>query len=102
VNKATLTEAGILTVSAAIAASLGVQLADHSVSIAAITATVVFTLTTGMYFAFQVGQGLRTSYFACPAKGCTASIRARGTDPKELARLQALATDHTKHPASTR
>ena len=100
-KKATLAEAGILIVSGGIAASLGLQLADHSVSAATIAATVVFALTTGSYLAAQVGQGLRTTFFSCPTKGCTVSIRAKDTSQDELARLRALATDHTKH-GSTR
>ena len=100
-QKATLAEAAILVFSGGIAASLGIQLADHSVSIAAISATITFTLTTGLYIAAQIGQGLRTTLYTCPAKGCTVSIRARGTDQAELARLRTLATDHGKH-GSTR
>ncbi|GGS96275.1 hypothetical protein [Streptomyces violaceus] len=96
-QKATIAEGVILLISGALAAGLGAQLADHNVSIAAITATVVFTLTSGMGFANQIGQGLRTSLFTCPTKGCTVSIRARGTSTAELDRLRSLATDHSKH-----
>jgi hypothetical protein len=100
-NKATLTEAVILIASGALAGGLAKQLADHNVSTAAIVAVIVFTLTTGLYLAAQIGQGMRTSYFACPTKGCTVSIRAKNTSPTELDQLRVLATDHTKH-GSTR
>lgn len=100
-QKATIAEGVTLLISGALAAGLGAQLADHNVGIAAIAATVVFTLTTGLHFAHQIGQGLRTTIYSCPAKGCTVSIRARGTSPAEADRLRALATDHAKH-GSTR
>ena len=96
-NKATLTEAAILIASGATAGGLANQLADHHVSVAAIIAVIAFTMTTGLTLAHQVGQSLRTSFYACPAKGCTVTIRARGTSPTELANLRTLATDHTKH-----
>jgi hypothetical protein len=96
-NKATLTEAVILIASGALAGGLAKTLNDHNVGTAPIVAVIVFTLATGQYFAAQIVQGMRTSYFACPTKGCTVSIRARGTNTHELTRLQALATDHSKH-----
>lgn len=100
-RKAVLAEVIILAVSAALAADLAVQLADHGVGVAAIVAVVCFTLTAGLAMATQVGQGLRTTLYTCPAKDCTVSIRARGANPDELTRLHALATDHSKH-GSTR
>ncbi|HEX5567104.1 MAG TPA: hypothetical protein VFY14_09315 [Streptomyces sp.] len=96
-QKATITESVILVVSGAIAAGLAKQLADHNLSVATIVAVAAFTLTTGLYFAAQTGQAMRTALYACPAKGCTVSIRARGTSPAELDRLRSLATDHSKH-----
>lgn len=100
-QKATITEATILIVSGAIAAGLAKQLADHNLSTATIVAVAAFTLTTGLHLAAQTGQGMRTTLYTCPAKGCTVSIRARGASRDELSRLQALATDHSKH-GSTR
>lgn len=99
-QKATLIEAGILVTFGAAAASLATQMNAHDVSTLAIVAVIAFTVTAGASLAQAVGQGLRTSYFACPTKGCTVSIRARGTDTDELNRLQALATDHSKHGAT--
>lgn len=96
-QKATLAEAGILILSGGIAANLGLRLAQHNVGVAAIAATITFALTTGMYFAFQVGQGIRTSVFTCPTKGCDVTIRAKNTSTNELNSLRAMATDHSKH-----
>ncbi|WP_060888637.1 hypothetical protein [Streptomyces scabiei] len=95
--KATAIEATVLVSSGALAAGLGVQLADHDVSTYAIAAAVVFTLTTGQYFANQLTQTLRTTFYACPAKGCAVYVRAKDVTDAELARYRAYATDHTKH-----
>jgi hypothetical protein len=96
-QKATLTEIAIIVTSGIVAGSLANELADHGVAVMAIVTTVLATLTTGLYLARQIGDGLRTSLFTCPTKGCTTSIRASGTNQTELARIQAFATDHTKH-----
>ncbi|WP_042174518.1 hypothetical protein [Streptomyces sp. NBRC 110035] len=96
-HKATITQAGILAPFAVLAAGLGKQIADHGASTTAVISVVAFTLTTGLYFAAQVGQAMRTTLYNCPTKGCTVSIRARNTSPTELDRLRTLATDHAKH-----
>lgn len=96
-NKATLTETAIVITFGAAAASLATQMNARDVSTLAIVAVIAFTLTTGLSLASQVGQSLRTTLYTCPAKGCTVSIRARGTSTTESARLRDLATDHTKH-----
>lgn len=100
-HKATIAEGVILLASGATAAGLADRVHSYGVPTAAVIAVIVFTLSAGLGFANQVGQSLRTSYFACPTKGCTVSIRARGTDAAELGRLRVLATDHSKH-GSTR
>jgi hypothetical protein len=99
-QKATLAEIGILTLSGGIAANLGIRLAHYGVGPALIGTTTVLALTTGLYLAAQIGQGLRTTFFACPTKGCTVSIRAKDTSPTELDQLRTLATDHSKHEAT--
>jgi hypothetical protein len=101
VKKATLVEAGILITFGGAATSLATQMNAHDVSTLAIVAVIAFTVTTGASLAQTVGQGLRTTFFTCPTKGCTVSIRAKNTSPTELDQLRVLATDHTKH-GSTR
>jgi len=100
VNKATATEAAILILSGTLAAGLAKQLADHNLSVATIITVAAFTLTTGLYFAAQISQAMRTTLYTCPTKGCTVSIRARAANTDELSRLRALATDHSKHEAT--
>jgi hypothetical protein len=95
--KATLTEASIALASGIVAASLGSELAAHYVSPVAIVTTLLAVISTGLYVAQQIGQGLRSTLYTCPSKGCTVSIRAKGASPEELDRLRALATDHSKH-----
>lgn len=96
-NKATITEATILIASAALAAALATRIASHGVSTAAIVAVIAFTVTAGGSLAQSIGQAMRTTFYTCPTKGCAVSIRARDTSRDELTRLQAYATDHTKH-----
>lgn len=96
-QKATITEAGILTTFGALAAGLAAQLNAHDVSTSAIVAVIAFTVTTGASLAQTIGQSMRTTLYTCPTKGCTVSIRARGTSPAELDRLRSLATDHSNH-----
>ena len=96
-RKATTIEASVLVVSGIVAAAISAQLAAHDVAMAVIVTVVLFILAAGQYFAYSLTQGLRTTFYACPTKGCDASIRARGTGKAELAALRALATDHSKH-----
>lgn len=98
--KATAIEATVLVSSGTVAAILGTQLADRNVSTAAILTTILAVLTASQYFANQLTQGLRTTFYACPTKGCTASIRAKDVTDAEQNRLRALATDHTRHGGS--
>ncbi|MFD8899940.1 hypothetical protein [Streptomyces ardesiacus] len=99
-KKATLVEAGILVTFGGAATSLATQMNAHDVPTLAIIAVIAFTITTGASLAQTVGQGLRTTFFACPTKGCTVSIRAKNTSPADLDRLHTLATDHSKHGAT--
>lgn len=99
-QKATITEVGVLVVFGAIAAGLAIQLSDRHVSVSAIVAVVAFTLVAGASLANAIAQSMRTTLYTCPTKGCTVSIRARGTSSEELARLRDLATDHAKHGAA--
>ncbi|MFK8850476.1 hypothetical protein [Streptomyces sp. Ac-502] len=95
--KSMVAEILILAVSGGVGASLALQLAEHGVGIAAIVCAVCAVVAAGVALAAQVGQGLRTTVYTCPAKGCRVSIRAVGTSPEELQRLRDLATDHGKH-----
>jgi hypothetical protein len=95
--KATLTEASIALASGFVAASLGSELAAHHVSPVAIVTTLLAVISTGLYVAQQIGQGFRTALYTCPVKGCSASVRAKGTSPAELDLLRTFATDHSKH-----
>ncbi|MEV5915729.1 hypothetical protein AB0M00_43465 [Streptomyces chartreusis] len=100
-HKATIAEGVILLTSGAAAAGLADKVHSYGVPTAAVIAVIVFTLSSGLGFANQIGQALRTSYFSCPTKGCAVSIRVRSTGKAELAALRTLATDHSKH-GSTR
>lgn len=80
-----------------LAAGLAHQLADHHVSIAAITSTVLSLFAVGLMLAIRINEASRTVLYTCPVKGCDASIRAKDTSPAELERLRALATDHSTH-----
>ncbi|MDX3279070.1 hypothetical protein [Streptomyces scabiei] len=95
--KATAIEATVLISSGVVASVLGTQLADRGVGTAAILTAVLAVLTASQYFANQLTQGLRTTLYACPTKGCAVSIRAKDVTDAEQARLRAYATDHTKH-----
>ncbi|WP_158712125.1 hypothetical protein [Streptomyces rimosus] len=92
-------EAGLLTVSGALAAALAVRLAEHGVDIAAIVAVICCTLSTGLSLAAQFDQGMRTTLYVCPVKSCAVAVRIRGAGPHELGRIRALATDHRQHGA---
>ncbi|MBP5918760.1 hypothetical protein F3K34_44045 [Streptomyces sp. LBUM 1486] len=96
-RKATTIEASVLVSSGIVAAVLGTQLADRNVGPAAILTAVLAVLTASQYFANQLTQGLRTTFYACPTKGCPVYIRAKDVTSTEQARLRSLATDHTKH-----
>lgn len=96
-RKATTIEASVLVVSGIVAAAISAQLAAHDVSMAVIVTVVLFILTAGQYFAYSLTQGLRTTFYACPTKGCVVSIRASHVTDAELKRLRTLATDHSKH-----
>lgn len=96
-QKATLTEAAILITGGVVAGSLANELADHGVATMAIVCTVMSTLTAGLYFAVQIGQGLRTVLYTCPAKGCPVSVRAKDVSEQEKTRFRAYATDHGQH-----
>ena len=100
-KKTTLVESAIVILSGALAYGLGHQLSDHGVSVATIVAAVAFTLSSGLALAEQISRSMRTTLYTCPAKGCPVSIRASGTSRDELDRLQAHATDHSKHGATT-
>ena len=99
-RKATAIETSVLGISGALAAGLAAQLADHGVGVYAIVSVVAFTLTSGFYFAARISQALRTTFYACPVKGCAVSIRAQNATNAELDRHRAYATDHTKHGAA--
>ncbi len=90
-------KATVLISSGVVASVLGTQLADRGVSTAAILTAVLAVLTASQYFAAQLTQGLRTTLYACPAKGCPVFIRAKQVGDAEQARLRSMATDHTKH-----
>ncbi|MFI0822215.1 hypothetical protein ACH4TX_41735 [Streptomyces sp. NPDC021098] len=96
-KKSTLAEAATVITSGAVASGIGHQLADHHVPTPALVTAVMAILASGLYLAHQISQGLRTTYYTCPAKGCDVSIRARDTSQAELNRLRTLATDHSKH-----
>lgn len=93
------TELTIVILSAVMAGTLAHQLAAHDVGISAIVAAAAAVISTGSYFAAQIGRGLRTTLYTCPAKGCTAFIRTTGTNPAELDTLRGLATNHDHHTA---
>ncbi|MDX2986517.1 hypothetical protein [Streptomyces caniscabiei] len=95
--KATAIEATVLVSSGTVAAILGTQLANRNVSTAAIITAVLAVLTASQYFANQLTQGLRTTFYACPTKGCPVSIRAKQVGDVEQGRLRSIATDHTRH-----
>ncbi len=95
-----LVEVGLLAVSGALAATLTVRLAEHGVDVAAIVAVICCTLSAGLFLAAQFDQGVRTTLFTCPVKGCAVAVRVRGAGPQELCRLRVLATDHRQHGAA--
>lgn len=98
-QKATIIQTAILTPSAAVAITLGAQLADRHVSTPAIISTILAVLSTGLFIASRLAYAGRTVYYACPTKGCDVSISARDTSPAETSRLRTYATDHSKHGA---
>ncbi|MFH8410730.1 hypothetical protein ACH4FX_39055 [Streptomyces sp. NPDC018019] len=75
-----------------ISGAITFQLAEHDVSVAVIISAACSTLATGLYLANRIEEARSTTFYACPAKSCTVSIRARGASPDELRRLRALAT----------
>lgn len=92
---------GLATVTAiaAVGAATGLaqQLATHHVGIAAIMSTVLSLLAVGLMLAIRFNEASRTVLYTCTVEGCDASVRAKDTRPAELARLRALASDHSKH-----
>ncbi|MCX4911825.1 hypothetical protein [Streptomyces sp. NBC_00878] len=101
-NKATATEAGIVITSGVVASRLASELADQDVSVVAIVAVVMAVLSSGIFLAIRIGQGLRTTYYTCPTKGCPVSVRASNASTAEMDRYRTYVTDHTQHTGGDR
>jgi hypothetical protein len=87
---------GIVT--AVIAGTTAVRLADHGVGVLTILAAALSMLATGLMLTAQVAKAATTEVYRCSAQGCSVEIRAtRNHSPDRLAVLRDMATDHGRH-----
>lgn len=93
-RKLTVAQMAVFFACGAAAGVIGYQLSGQRIGVAYVASILVATLSFCLAIAKQAG---RATTFTCPVKGCGVYIRAAGASDAELARLRALATDHSKH-----